>query len=376
MIKKILITGGAGFIGSRVAKMLCNKGFKVIVLDNFSSQVHENVSRSIQEISFVNSIIIGDVRSRENLKRAILDVDCIIHLAAETGTGQSMYEISKYTEVNIAGTALILDLLANEKTHSVKKLIVASSRSIYGEGAYECSDHGLVYPESRNILDLEAGQFEVRCPKCQRLPNLVATSENSLLSPASVYAITKKAQEDLCLLSARSIGVECISLRFQNVYGPGQSLSNPYTGILSIFSTRIMNGNDINIFEDGHESRDFVYVDDVVDAIVASVHPNDASGHAINIGSGVPTSVIQVVEHLSEGFGKKINSHISGAFRHGDIRHNYADITKANLLLNWKPLTSFADGIRLFVEWVKEQEVQPDNYDKSIEELKQHGLYK
>jgi dTDP-L-rhamnose 4-epimerase len=299
----------------------------------------------------------------------------VVHLAAETGTGQSMYEIERYVDVNIRGTALLLDLLANQQ-HSVRKIIVASSRSIYGEGRYHCANHGYVYPPARLASDMERGDFYVKCPHCNVNAELMATTEDSQIHPSSIYGITKQNQEQMVLTIGASLDISAIALRYQNVYGPGQSLTNPYTGILSIFSTRIKNGNEIIIFEDGEESRDFVFIDDVIDATVSSIEMADAGQHALNIGAGVRTSVLDVARSLITAYGVDVPVKVSGNFRLGDIRDNYADITKARALLGFEPKINFEMGIRRFTTWVNSQDVMEDAFESSISEMRSKGLFK
>lgn len=379
-MEHVLITGGAGFIGSNVALKLVNKGFKVTVLDNLSPQIHgenpERTSPLYRSIKDKVNFIRGSVTSRKDWKKALEGVDVVLHLAAETGTGQSMYEIEKYVNVNIGGTAILLDILTNEKT-GVKRVVVAESRAIYGEGKYWSEDlNKYVYPDERPEDTMSQGDFEVKYEGCTRPLKLVGTTEDSLIHPGSVYGITKQVQGQLVHLVCKSIGVESVSFRYQNVYGPGQSLSNPYTGILSIFSTRIKNGNGINIFEDGLETRDFVYIDDIVDATILGLTVPGVSGHAFNVGTGVATDVLTVANTLKKYYGIDVPITVSGNYRLGDIRHNYADITKAKNLLGFEPKWTFDKGIEQFCKWVEEQPVQEDNYEKSIEEMKQKGLYK
>lgn len=371
----ILITGGAGFIGSNLARALVARGHVVTVMDNLSPQIHGEHSPLMATIGDKVRFLRGDVRHREDWEAALAGQDAVVHLAAETGTGQSMYEIERYVDVNIRGTALLLDLLANQP-HGVRKLVVASSRSIYGEGRYRCAEHGIVFPNAREASDMERGDFQVKCPHCRRNAELLATTEDSRIHPSSLYGITKQNQEQMILTLGRSLGIPAVALRYQNVYGPGQSLSNPYTGILSIFSTRIKNGNELIIFEDGEESRDFVYIDDVVDATVAAVELDDPGQHVVNIGAGVRTSVLTVARALIEAYGAEVPVKVSGNFRLGDIRDNYADICSANALLNFKPKVDFATGIRKFAAWVNAQAVVADTYEKSIEEMRAKGLYK
>ena len=379
-IKKILVTGGAGFIGSNLSLKLLSKGYEVTILDNLSKQIHganpDKTSPLYNSIKNKVHFIEGSVTNREDWLKAIDSVDCIVHLAAETGTGQSMYEIEKYVGVNIGGTALMLDILTNTN-HTVKKVVVAESRAIYGEGRYYSKElNQFVYPTERSEAAMRAGDFEVKYKGCDSPLKLVGTTEDSMIHPTSVYGITKQVQGQLVHLVCPSIGIASVSYRYQNVYGPGQSLSNPYTGILSIFSTRIRNGNGINIFEDGKETRDFVYIDDVVDTTILGIEKEEANGHVFNVGTGVATDVLTVARTLIEKYEIDVPVTISGNFRLGDIRHNYADITAARTILGFEPKWSFSDGIGEFVKWVNEQGVQEDKYEASIEEMKKKGLYK
>lgn len=378
-MKTILITGGAGFIGSNLALKLIAKGYAVTVLDNLSPQIHgENPATtsplymSIKDkVKFIN----GSVTSREDWNQSLVGVDAIVHLAAETGTGQSMYEIEKYTSVNIGGTSLMLDILNNSK-HTVKKVVVAASRAIYGEGRYLSQEMGYVYPLSRTDDYMSKGDFECKYDGCDEPLQLVGTTEDSKIHPTSVYGVTKQVQEQLVMCVCPTMGIAPVAFRYQNVYGPGQSLSNPYTGILSIFSTRIKNGNDINIFEDGRETRDFVYIEDVVDATILGLEREQANGHSFNVGTGVATDVLTVANTLIEKYGIKVNVAVSGNYRLGDIRHNFADITLARTLLGFEPRWSFSEGIAKFAAWVNKQQVQEDKYEQSIQEMKRKGLYK
>lgn len=375
---KVLITGGAGFIGSSLSLKLIELGYNVTVLDNLSKQIHGEFleeSELFMRIKDKVEFIRGDVRSKEDLRLALKGADIVVHLAAETGTGQSMYEINKYVEVNINGTSNLLDILANEP-NQVKKLVVASSRAVYGEGKYLCQTHGEVYPNPRLEEHLSKGDFSVKCPKCGAEVKVESTSEDSMIQPSSIYGFTKYGQENMCMIMGKALQIPVVALRYQNVYGPGQSLKNPYTGILSIFSTRIKNGNDINIFEDGLESRDFVYIDDVVDATCKAIELDQANYQVFNIGTGISTTVLTVAAKLIENYQTHVNVMISGQYRIGDIRHNYADLTKASEKLSFIPKFSFEDGIKNFVDWVNKQEIQEDHYEKAILEMKEKGLYK
>ncbi|MDR1725382.1 MAG: NAD-dependent epimerase/dehydratase family protein [Bacteroidales bacterium] len=380
-MKHILITGGAGFIGSNLAIKLLNKGYKVRVLDILLPQIHgENPDKTSPLYNLIKKssvdFIKGSVTDRKVFEEALKDIDCVVHLAAETGTGQSMYEIERYANVNIMGTAILLDILTN-KQHSVKKVVVASSRAIYGEGRYFCNICNRdVYPFARTDYNMQKGDFECKCPFCNCEVELLATNETSKIHPASIYGITKQNQEQMTLIACKSVGIAAVIFRYQNVYGPGQSLTNPYTGILSIFSTQIRNGNNINIFEDGNETRDFVFIDDVVDATILGIEKETANDEIFNIGTGVATNVVDVAKELIANYNSNVEIKITGNYRLGDIRHNYADISKAKRLLGFVSKISFTNGIKIFCDWVKTQDTKEDNYSKSIEEMKAKGLYR
>ncbi|MFV0624654.1 NAD-dependent epimerase/dehydratase family protein [Sphingomonas sp. ac-8] len=369
-----LITGGAGFIGSRLAIALVAQGHQVTVLDNFSPQIHgENPGRGLLPPEV--RVLRGDVRSRDDLAAALEGQTAVVHLAAETGTGQSMYEIARYSEVNVGGTAELLDLLTNTP-HSVERIVIASSRAIYGEGKHQCAEHGVVYPLARAEADMAAGDFAAKCPICGVATECVPTDENSRIHPTSVYGITKQVQEQLVLTVGESLGLHAVALRYQNVYGPGQSLKNPYTGILSIFSTQLRNGGGLTVFEDGRESRDFVYVDDVVAATMRALESPAAAGLAINVGSGVRTDVSTVAHTIKELLDAPGAIEVTGNFRLGDIRDNFADMTRAREVLDFTPTVDFATGIARFIGWVQGEELAEDRFARSIDELKARGLYR
>ena len=374
-MKNILITGGAGFIGANLTIKLVSLGYNVTILDNLSRQIHEENSPLYQSVKESSNFIKGDVRNKLDWEKALDGQDAVIHLASETGTGQSMYEIERYNDVNILGTANLLDFLVNTE-HTIKKLIIASSRSIYGEGKYFCKNDGVVYPNEREDKNMSKERFNPLCNICNNELELKATDESSKIHPSSIYGITKQHQEQLMLLTGKALHIPTVALRFQNVYGPGQSLSNPYTGILSIFSTRILNGNNIDIYEDGKESRDFIYIDDAVDATILALEKREANHQIFNVGSGVATSVFEVANILKKLYNSNIGIKISGKYRLGDIRHNYADLTKIKSVLDFKPKIDLITGISRFVAWTKTQKVNVDKYEDSIEELKQKGLIK
>jgi dTDP-L-rhamnose 4-epimerase len=375
---KVLRKGGSGFNGSNLALKLIEKGYCVVLLDNLSSQIHGNNPDDSYTYNLIKNkckLIVGDVTNSSDWKKALKDIDIVVHLAAETGTGQSMYQIEKYVDVNISGTAKMMETIKTEQC-KVKKIIIASSRAVYGEGKYLCMKHGIIYPSSRNNLDMSNKDFEVKCPICNQNVEMLPTDEDSKLHPTSVYGYTKKAQEELCMIIGKTLKIPIIAFRFQNVYGPGQSLKNPYTGILSIFSTRIKNNNDLNIFEDGLETRDFVYIDDVTNAIILGIESENANFESFNVGSNEKVDVLTVANILKHLYDSKINISISGNYRLGDIRHNFADLSKIKLFLGYEPEVNFNLGISKLVAWVEQQSIEIDTYDTSIDELKKKGLYK
>ena len=377
MKKTVLITGGSGFIGSRLALRLLETGYEVRVLDSLIRQIHGDhpeYSPLYQLIAGKVDFHHGCVTNRPMLANCLRGVDTVVHLAAKPEL-DNQYEIQRYVDVNVGGTGILLDLLTNTK-HQVRKLVIASSRAIYGEGKYRCATHGAVYPAQRKTVDMEQGLFSPRCPVCDAFVEVEATDESARAQPSSIYGITKLNQEQMVLTVCRTLGIPSLALRYQNVYGPGQSLSNPYTGILSIFSTRIRNGKSINIFEDGRESRDFVFVEDAVAATMLGIQYKGWVNEVFNVGSGVPTDVNAIVRMLQAAFGKKAPTVVSGKFRLGDIRHNFADLSKIERMLGFVPHVGIEQGISQFVDWVKEQKGGNDVYEESLRELVDKGLLK
>ncbi|MFJ2989757.1 NAD-dependent epimerase/dehydratase family protein [Collimonas sp. NPDC087041] len=371
----ILITGGAGFIGNNLALKLLSDGYKITILDNLSPQIHGHYPNVDGQVLLAQGVefIRADVREPSAIKLALANADMIVHLAAETGTAQSMYQIAHYNEVNTQATALILDFLANNP-HAVKKIVLASSRSIYGEGAYRCKTHGDVFPGARTAAQLKSHQWDPLCPSCASALTAIPTPESARPSPASIYAATKYAQEDLIRIAGDSLGIGTAVLRFQNVYGAGQSLNNPYTGILSIFSTRIRRSMSLPIFEDGLESRDFVHVSDIVQAIQLALESEAANGGTFNVGAGEPTSVLEIANMLVDAFGGKIRPEVTGQYRLGDIRHCYADLSQIRGKLGFAPKMSLKKGIEEFTSWVLSQPLPEDGLDKANEELKKRKM--
>lgn len=370
----LLITGGAGFIGRHLISALQAREDVLTVVDNFSPQVHDASSVEVFKASFRGTLIVGDVRDRSVWDEALRGQDAIVHLAAETGTGQSMYEVQRYEAVNIGGTACMLDVLVNGGERTVKKLVVASSRAVYGEGLYHCTTHGYVQPAGRLDADLERRDFDPRCPECGTFVHTRPTPENCGFAPISMYGLTKQVQEQMVLMYATTLGISGIALRYQNVYGPGQSLNNPYTGILAIFSNLAREGRPIQVFEDGHESRDFVHVGDVVSATLKSLDDAVQGVHALNVGSGVQTSVVQVANEIVGYFGSPSSISVTGAYRKGDIRHNVADLRKAQRILGFTASMPFATGLHTFLDWAAANEAGKGAYENSLAEMRAKGF--
>lgn len=376
--KKILITGGAGFIGTSLALQLIEKGHQITVLDNLSPQIHGDAESSVLYNSIKDKVhfILGDVQNKSDWEKALQGQQIVVHFAAETGTGQSMYQIERYSNVNVTATSIFLDLLTNT-SHSVEKVIVASSRAIYGEGKYFSPElNTAVYPLGRTEADMSKGDFEVKCPHTGVNAELRHTDEWSRIQPNSIYGLTKYYQEQSIMITCQALGIPAVAFRYQNVYGPGQSLNNPYTGILSIFSTRILGGKDINIFEDGTESRDFVFIDDVVSATILGIEKEEANYQSFNVGTGIATSVLEVAQELMNNYGVEVPVKVTGQFRKGDIRHNVADMSKSEQLLGFTAKVSFKEGIQKFTDWVKQQTIMSDQYEASLEEMRAKGLLK
>jgi len=367
----MLVTGGAGFIGTHFTRRAISAGHHVRILDNLSPQVHGagTAFESPPGAEFVR----GDVTVREDWETALQGVDCLVHLAAETGTGQSMYKIDRYYRVNVQGTALLFEVLANG-AHSVRNIVLASSRSVYGEGAYLCRgcspDGQRCFPSSRSPEQLSKHDWSPRCPRCGAAVEPAATREDDRLSPASIYAATKLAQEQLVSVACKAMGIGHSILRLQNVFGEGQSLRNPYTGILSIFSTRIRLGLPVPVFEDGGESRDFVHVEDVADAMLACAETAAPDGATVNVGSGEGTSVMQVAKLLCRAMDSDIVPHVTGEYRIGDIRHNFADIHRLETVTGVRPKISLEGGLDRFCKWVATQPIPNDMLERANAELK------
>ncbi|MHA1838407.1 MAG: SDR family NAD(P)-dependent oxidoreductase [Candidatus Ranarchaeia archaeon] len=375
-IEKILVTGGAGFIGSHTADLLIEHGYHVTIFDNLEPQVYGEDKKLPDYVNSSVTFIYGDIRDRDLLKKLVPEADAVIHLAAMVGVGQSMYQPERYVDVNTKGTANILDVLVNED-NNVKKLVVASSMSIYGEGKYKCEKCSTnVYPKLRGEKQLEQGQWNHLCPICSSPLTPQPTDEEKPLIPTSIYAMTKRHQEEMCLLIGKTYGIPTIALRYFNVYGSRQALSNPYTGCAAIFTSRILNNKPPFIFEDGNQTRDFIHVKDIAKANLNTLEHNNADYKAINIGTGKITSIKELAETLSKLYNNpNLKPYISNQYRKGDIRHCYADITKAQKLLNFKPTISLQDGLNELAEWAKTHGWGAvDLFEKALKELKERHL--
>jgi len=370
MGKKILVTGGAGFIGSHLVDALVEQGYQVRLLDAVVPQVHAG-----GKPEFLNpkaEFLRGDICDRALVQKALDDVSIVFHEAAEVGVGQSMYEMERYVRANTLGTSILLEEIVARR-EDVKKLVVASSMSVYGEGAYNCRKCGPQSPKLRSSEQLASHDWELHCDRCGAELKAAPTSEEKPIYPTSVYAISKQDQEQLCLVVGRSYGVPTVALRYFNVYGTRQALSNPYTGICAIFSSRLLNDQPPIVFEDGEQTRDFVHVSDIVQANLRAMETDRADYETMNVGTGVATSVNQMAKLLSDGLGKKVPAQVVGKFREGDIRHCVADISKAKRLLGYQPAVSLLRGIPELLAWVSQQSAS-DSTAKATKELEERNL--
>jgi dTDP-L-rhamnose 4-epimerase len=374
MSMKILITGGAGFIGQSLARHLLTLGHEISLLDNFLPQVHAGKTTLPPDLANDVRLVSGDVADPRVLQSGLAGQQGVVHFAAETGTGQSMYEVVRYERTNVGGSALLYELLGKRRNGTLERMVVASSRSIYGEGAYRCERDGLVYPLPRSVDEKQTGRFDPVCPVCSGECQTVPTPESAPSQPSSFYGLTKQVQEQMALMFGHALGIPTVALRYQNVYGPGQSLQNPYTGILAIFSNLARTGQTIQVFEDGLESRDFVYIDDVVRATTACFNDDIRGCHAVNVGSGEHTTVLSVAEEINDYYGGRSELRTTGAFREGDIRHGMADLGLAQRLLAYEPQWKFRDGLRRFLEKADESAPAATGYEQSLSELTARGL--
>lgn len=368
MEKTILITGGAGFIGSHLADELLNKGYKVRVLDNLSEQVHGKGQKRPEYLHPDVELQIGDVRDKEAVTKAVKGVHAVFHLAAMVGVGQSMYQLRDYTDVNNMGTATLLEVLIS---HPVEKLVVASSMSIYGEGLYKDAAGNSKMECERKLSDLKNDRWEMY--EDEEILQPVPTPESKKPNLSSVYALSKYDQERLSIMTGKAYNIPTTALRFFNVYGTRQALSNPYTGVLAIFASRLLNDNAPMIFEDGKQKRDFIHVKDVARALRLAMETPEADGEVLNIGSGNQYTITHIAEKLAGVMKKDITPEITGKYRIGDIRHCFADTSKTENLLGFKPEIDFEDGLFELAEWLKDQ-IATDNVSQASNELSSRGL--
>lgn len=368
-MKRILITGGAGFIGSHVTDLLLESGYEIRILDNLSPQVHGELAQRPSYLAEDAELIVGDVRDRASVAKALDGVNGVIHLAAAVGVGQSMYDVVSYVDTNEVGTAVLLEALSKKP---VERLVVASSMSIYGEGLARRIGDGFVNPDPRSTEQMKRGQWELLSGNEALEP--FPTPETKPPSLSSVYALNKFAQEQMALIVGKAYGIATVCLRFFNVYGPRQALSNPYTGVLAIFGSRLINNRPPLVFEDGRQRRDFVHVRDVAQAVKLAYQTQRGLGRAYNVGSGHSRTILSIAEDLARVTGKpEIKPHITGKYRVGDIRHCFADISLARSELGFAPATGFEDGLAEFAGWLSGQ-VAEDKIDSATAELERRGL--
>jgi dTDP-L-rhamnose 4-epimerase len=370
MSRRVLITGGAGFIGSHLVDQLVAEGFRVRILDNLHPQVHGSDRQAPGYLDRRAELVVGDVRDPEAVEAALAEVDSVVHLAAAVGVGQSMYQIREYTDVNNLGTAVLLEKLSQRK---VSRLVVASSMSVYGEGRYRASGGAVVDEAERSLEQLKDGRWDPLGPNGEALEP-VATPEGKAPRLSSVYALSKYDQERLCLLVGRAYGIPTVALRFFNTYGPRQALSNPYTGVLAIFAARLLNRKSPMIFEDGEQRRDFVSVHDVARACRLALDAKEAESSVINVGSGSALSVLEIARRLAVALDRTdCAPQVTRQHRVGDIRHCYADVGLARQLLGFAPEVDLDRGLAELVAWLREQQAV-DRSDSARVELEQRGL--
>ena len=371
MFKKILVTGGAGFIGSYCVDLLIHKGYSVRILDNLTKQIHPD-GKKPKYLNPKAEFIHGDVTKKADIVHALSGVDAVFHFAAAVGVGQSMYQIKHYNHVNCTGTGILLEALINA-SKKIKKLVVAASMSSYGEGLYKCARCAIVQPPLRSENQLKKGIYDVFCPNCTKILTPVATTENARQNSNSVYAITKKNQEEMVLVVGKAYDIPSVALRYFNVYGPRQSLSNPYNGVAAIFMSRIKNNKSAIINEDGLQTRDFIHIRDVTRANIMALEKNSTDYESLNVGSGQPITIRDVAIKLAKLYKSTIQPKITYRIRKLDVRHCYADTQKIKKKLGWSASISFEDGMKEVIDWAKDEQAV-DHVDFAMKELDRRGL--
>jgi dTDP-L-rhamnose 4-epimerase len=369
-VTTVLVTGGAGFVGSHLVDALLQRGDRVRVLDSLDPQAHEG--RVAAHLSRHAELLVGDLRDAALTARALDGVEVVFHQAGMVGNGQSMYEIRRYVDVNGCGTAVLLEE-AVKRRDTVRRIVAASSMVVYGEGAYRCAEHGVVAPGLRRNSDLQRGAWEPRCPRCAHPVEAVPTEEDHPLHPTSPYAISKRDCEELVLTTGAAHGMETVALRYLNVYGPRQALSNPYTGVAAIFATQLLAGRRPVVFEDGMQRRDFVHVSDVVRANLLAAESQSAAGHAFNVGTGDSMTIADLARRLAALLGRDAQPDVTGSFRVGDIRHCWAGVTRARALLGFTATADRDSELRNLAEWVLDQ-APVDRTAAALAELQARGL--
>ncbi|MHA1987715.1 MAG: GDP-mannose 4,6-dehydratase [Promethearchaeota archaeon] len=377
MTKRILITGGAGFIGSHLADLLIENSDHVItIFDSLDTQVHGKINDPPEYLNKDLKFIKGSVNDYDKFEEIVKKNDVIFHLAAKVGVGQSMYQINDYIDNNVLGTANLFNILVNSE-HSIEKVVIASSNTVYGEGKASCKKCGSIFPQLRVINQLKNKDWKLQCPKCGNMLTSVYTDENTPCNPSSIYALSKRVQEEMGLMISNTYGINVSILRLFLVYGSRQALSNPYTGVFAIFCTRLLNGKPPIVFEDGLQTRDFVNVKDVCQALILAMKNPVANGEIFNVGTGIPLTIKKVVEGITEKINPKLKPIYNQQYRVGDIRHCVADISKIKEKLGYEPKISFDQGIEEYIKWIKKQtnKIQ-DKTEEALAELKEKGLLK
>jgi dTDP-L-rhamnose 4-epimerase len=369
-VSVVLVTGGAGFIGSHLVDALLERGERVRVLDNLDALAHP--SGRPGHLDPEAELVEGDLRDRETVERSLDGVDRVFHLGGVVGNGESMVNVRRAVDHNAGGTATLLEAVV-ERRDRVRRLVAASSMVVYGEGSYRCAAHGTCHPQLRSPAQLQRRQWEPRCPACGCPMEPAPTSEDAPLRPTSVYGITKRDQEELVLVLGRAYGVETVALRYLNVYGPRQALGNPYTGVAAIFATRVLNGRPAMVFEDGHQIRDLVHVSDVVRATHLAMDAPAAAGYAVNVATGRRVRILDLAGSIAAALDSDLPPAVTGEYRSGDIRHCFANVSRARELLGFEARTTLDEGLPQLAEWVARQ-VVPDGGDQALAELRSRGL--